>query len=595
MRTSLLRSRPAAAAPTATHEPASPPSRPAPVSRCAHRGYPSLVTLAATALLSACGGGGGGSGGGSSPGHAASGSTTPPTAAPASAAPTSARYAYFSIRGLPPDRAITVSDGLQSGTVHGCVDASFTQPLKVGASYHLRIVRQPVGYTCRAEPDTTTVAAASATNLTVRCEALPPAAPPPTPAPAPAPKPVAKPAPALAKASLGYTLSSQGQVKGWSVATDGALSPLPYQPLQLPGHGVVMVMAPNNAHLYVLMSTSLQVLSVQSDGHVQRQLGLPLPPGASGSALAMTPDGSTLFVAEQGLDLVEAFRLDPATGAPSLLGAVGTILPEGRLRTRDTATTLGAEQLRALAPVTLLVEPSGRYLFIADTRGRIEAFRIQASTTAAGAQSPGQLTQAPDLSWRATIEPFSQHADGLLAVAGSGSSERLLALDTQSSRILQLPMPDGPSARHWKAAQISSLPTPHAQAIAFDPQTSSLYVASRYQWPTTGPRVRIDEWRYAAADGNGPTLDSLLQPATGALPDASIQELVVSTDGKTLYALDSGQHMIRSYHVQQQGTGNMLLPGNTSLANRPIVRGLLHAGSTAPLTSGTPMALVLAH
>lgn len=646
---------------TTTPDCASPRLRPHPVWRCAYRACAVLATLAAISLLSACGGGGGGTS--NLPANAVSGSAQPPTAATTPAA-ASAHYASVSILGLPPDRAITLSDGLQSGTVHGSVNASFTRPLEVGALYRLRIVDQPAGYTCSAKPDMAPVAAASAaTTLTVRCEALPPAASAPKSAPEPAKvalgyrvqglprdlsvtlddgyQRVSVPGQASGEISaaansasrywlavsaqpanydcsvsagtqarapgsqpvagfnvtcralkLGYTLSQDGSVKAWAVAKDGALSPLPVPALKLGGRGVAMVMAPNKAHMYALLQGSLKVLQVQADGQLEQQLGLPLPAGARGTALAMTPDGSTLFVAEQGLDLIEAFRLDPSTGAPTLLGAVGTIRPKGQLRTAKTATTLNAGQLKALAPVTLRVDPSGKYLFMADTQGRIEGFRIQASAAASAARGGTTSDQAPDLAWRATIEPFSRHADGLLAVAGSGTAERLLALDTRSNRILQLPMPDGQSAKHWKAAKISLL-MPHAQAIAFDPQTSSLYVATHYRWVSTGQQARIDEWSFAATDGDGPTLESLMHPQTSALKFASIKDLVVSADGKTLYALDSGQHMIRTYRVQQHAVGNMLLRSNSASSNAPIERGLLHAGSTALLTSGIPVALVL--
>ena len=214
---------------------------------------------------------------------------------------------------------------------------------------------------------------------------------------------------------------------------------------------VAMTIDPSGKYLYVANQGTpvptfapgyLSVFAIGGDGTlgpVQAQVQLPnlqcpTPQALSCPApvaLAVTPTGSFVYVADQSQNLVFTFSVDPSTGtltadatlpaaptgsAPSglAMNPAGTLLyvanrdsesVSGFAISADNSATPGALSAIAgsfstgLSPVALAVDPSGQYLYAADkATNQVTGFRIKGviGTLSALSNSPYSSGPGPD-------------------------------------------------------------------------------------------------------------------------------------------------------------------------------------------------------
>jgi 6-phosphogluconolactonase len=216
-----------------------------------------------------------------------------------------------------------------------------------------------------------------------------------------------------------------GDISAFTInATDGALSPVAGSPFSVEAGVVGIAIDPSGTYLYAVSSSSgnLWEFSIDSAGALHNLASSPvLIDAAVGNSGAVTtdPSGKYLYVTADGTSAtsIYAFTLDPATGIASPI--VGAVYPIDRFSNSvttdpagkfviavsngsstlfgliavfglDSATGLlsaaGTPSHTGSDPSSVTVDPSGKFVYVADTAdATISAFTLN---SASGALSP---------------------------------------------------------------------------------------------------------------------------------------------------------------------------------------------------------------
>jgi 6-phosphogluconolactonase (cycloisomerase 2 family) len=150
------------------------------------------------------------------------------------------------------------------------------------------------------------------------------------------------------------------------------------------------------------------------------QVGNPVATGVQPSAMALTPDGKSLFIANSADNSIAAY----------------TVNSDGSLKAQGTTASGGQ------SPVALAIDPGGSFLFVADqSSGDISVFKISGTTLAAapGSPFPTQTSSSPVVSGPSAV--IASPSGGFLYVANQFTSAVLgFSYDPSSGALTPLPV-----------------------------------------------------------------------------------------------------------------------------------------------------------
>jgi 6-phosphogluconolactonase len=176
-------------------------------------------------------------------------------------------------------------------------------------------------------------------------------------------------------------VANQGSdsVSVFSIGSNASLTAVPGSPFQLsptvPGSAVApsgVAVTPSAAYLYVSNSgeSSVSGFTVDPGSGALISVGAPFSAGSSPVGLAIDPSGKYLYVANEGSNNVSAFEIC-ATALPGC-----ATLPPGSL-----VPVTGSPFSAGLGPISVVVDPSGNFLYVADTNSnQLSGYRINPST-----------------------------------------------------------------------------------------------------------------------------------------------------------------------------------------------------------------------
>jgi len=217
--------------------------------------------------------------------------------------------------------------------------------------------------------------------------------------------------------------SGSGDISAFSIISgSGALSPVAGSPFSVEGGVNAIAIDPTGAYLYAISGSSANLweFSIDASGVLHNLTGSPLPIDATVSdsgALTIDPSGKYLYVTGNALSAatsIYAFTLDPATGVASpIAGAVYPIDlfsfsitsdPAGKfviavsngsstsfgliaVFSLDSATgklsAAGTTSHTGSDPSSLTLDPSGKFVYVADTAdATISAFTLDSTSGA---------------------------------------------------------------------------------------------------------------------------------------------------------------------------------------------------------------------
>ncbi len=283
-----------------------------------------------------------------------------------------------------------------------------------------------------------------------------------------------------------------GTVSAFSVGLGGALTQISGSPFST-GSGSEpwgMAISPDARDLFVARSCScdedVAVFSIGADGGLSQISGSPYPAGNSPLPVALTPDGSYLYVTNYDDGTVSAYSvaadgaLTPVTGSPFSAGT---------------------------QPIAVAVSPDGRYVYVGNysngTSGSVSAYSIGAH---------GGLTQLGG-------SPFPA-GKGPEALIVTPDGKHLYSANANSTRVSAFSIGAGGSL-----SKVSGSPFPAGDgpiALAVTPDGKHLYAANIHSHNVSAYSI--------GADG------SLTEVTGSPFPAGSTPEwAAVTPDGKHLY------------------------------------------------------------
>jgi 6-phosphogluconolactonase (cycloisomerase 2 family) len=339
---------------------------------------------------------------------------------------------------------------------------------------------------------------------------------------------------------------------------------------------------------------SLAIYTVEPTTRQLRILGLADLGTITPSLLAASPDNRLLFVADQTNGFLLTFTLDPATGSPTrvpqaVLSLPGTPVqllagPSGThvfvaCQTRSGATVTGGSVAAfrvdsggflspaaglapgalaaGIGPASMVVDPQGNHLVLADTANQVRALAIDANggltpagAVLAGFPSPPVLAAKP-----------AGGAICILSATGSGSAWDL-AVDTYALGAGGLT----PLALGTPLAQ------GYPQAALFDASGSQLLV-SEATGPDPGAPQRLEAFTVDAGGGFA---------SRGSLPLGSDTRAVLAEPtGHQVYALSATDDAVTLVR-RTAGTGGLTRAGQVATRSGPLALALV-SGALAPV------------
>jgi 6-phosphogluconolactonase len=182
-------------------------------------------------------------------------------------------------------------------------------------------------------------------------------------------------------ANQGNIPAQPPDISVFSIAANATLTAVPGSPFQLipatPGSSVApsgVAITPSGVFLYVSNSgeNSLSGFKVDSSsGALTAVPGSPFATGSSPIGVAIDPSGKYLYVANEGSNNVSAFEVC-ASALPGCSATDGSLV-----------SVTGSPFSAGLGPISLAADPSGNFVYVADTNSnQLSAYRINLSTGA---------------------------------------------------------------------------------------------------------------------------------------------------------------------------------------------------------------------
>jgi 6-phosphogluconolactonase (cycloisomerase 2 family) len=298
------------------------------------------------------------------------------------------------------------------------------------------------------------------------------------------------------------------------------------------------------SYLYVTAqaNSSISAYAVTQSTGALTSNGNAVATGTNPSAIAATPSGSALFVANSGSNSISSYSIN----ADGTLSAVSG--------TTATGTT----------PVALAVDPGGKYLFAADqTSSDISVFAINGTGLTAAPGSPFTTVPA-GLSYPNGTLPAAvavSHSGNFLYVANQlANFVSVFSINSTSGALTPLGVPfydDGQSS---------------PSGLAVTPNGGFLYIANAGANSNNISAYAIcDSVVTSCANPNTP--DGTLTPVSGSPFPAGLGPVAIAFDPgfNFAYVVDKGSNTVSQYSF---GPGNGVLtplsPGTISTGSTPV-------------------------
>jgi len=207
-------------------------------------------------------------------------------------------------------------------------------------------------------------------------------------------------------------------------SSSGALTQVPNSPFGIGLQPVNMQLTPSGNYLYVTATGGQvggdgSIVAFSASAGVLTNLGTVSSVGSNPNGLAVDPSGSNLYVANTGSSSIAIFEIS-STGTPP-----GSLTPFGS----PIATT------PSISPVSLIFDPAGAYLYVADLgSSNVAVYLIDSTTGLPTLATVGPfVTQGGSPSVLA-VDPTGEY----LYVANQGTSAGIQAFSLSSGNLTSI-------------------------------------------------------------------------------------------------------------------------------------------------------------
>lgn len=316
-------------------------------------------------------------------------------------------------------------------------------------------------------------------------------------------------------------------------------------------------------------NASLAAFSIDVNTGDLSAIGTPAASAAAPSAMVMTPDGNTLFVAN-----------NPGAGTNGTISAFS-------VNADGTVAAAGTPQTAGISPAGLAMDPAGKFLFVANQGtfaacsptsppdNSVQVFSIQGTTlTAAGTPVGICLPQAGS--------PSSSNGAGPTALAVTPDSKYLYVANQFNNSVSVFSIgSDGSLTEAFGSASSSS---PFAtgvspSAVTVTPDGAFLYVAN-FGSNSISEFAICDASVTSCSDPNNP--DGSLKQVSGSPISTGIGPVALTTSPASiytnngspeayLYVADRSSNQISEYKISTvTGTLSTLSSGTISTGSNPV-------------------------
>jgi 6-phosphogluconolactonase len=207
-------------------------------------------------------------------------------------------------------------------------------------------------------------------------------------------------------------------------SSNGALTQVPNSPFGIGLQPANMQVTPSGNYLYVTatggqVGTDGSIVAFSASAGVLTNLGTVSSAGSNPNGLAVDPSGSNLYVANTGSNSIAIFEIS-STGTPP-----GSLTPFGS----PIATT------PSISPVSLIFDPAGAYLYVANQgSSNVAVYLIDSTTGLPTLATVGPfVTQGGSPSVLA-VDPTGEY----LYVANQGTSAGIQAFSLSSGNLTSI-------------------------------------------------------------------------------------------------------------------------------------------------------------
>jgi 6-phosphogluconolactonase len=316
----------------------------------------------------------------------------------------------------------------------------------------------------------------------------------------------------------------------------GALEELNNSPVSAASQPVSIAIDPAGKFAYVANSGSnnISAYSIQEEadwgvaqGALRAISGSPFPAGAFPRSVAFSPDGKFVYVADYG-----------AVGNPGQISAFAVNSSTGAL-----TTITGSPFAAGINPYSIVVEPSGKFAYVANQWGHnISAYSVNTTTGALAeiAGSPFPTAWSPN---SVAVDP-----SGKFAYVANQSDNHIYAYSVNATTGALTAVAGSPFQAGWKPS-----------SFAFDPTGKFVYAANAGEEWLSG-----DISAYAIDSSTG-----VLTAIAGSPFPAGLSPRFVAFDptGKFAYVANADSNDVSAYSFNS-ATGAL-----TPIAGSPIPAG----------------------
>ena len=319
-----------------------------------------------------------------------------------------------------------------------------------------------------------------------------------------------------------------------------------------------MAITPDSKTLFLANGNSISIYTINSDG----SLTASSTTTAGGVALAVDPSGALLFVANQGT------FADPTSGIVSIFKISGSSLSPANISGSSPPTNSFLTEISGAAtssgPVALAI--SGPYLYVANQfDGTVSgySYSVDSSGNVVIANTPGSPypvgANPSGLAFSRSVAVNPTSRDNFLFVANSGSND---------ISIFNACVETALTCANTTGSTPSGLLTPVGSAVGAGIGPNSFVVdpVADFVYAVDEKSNQISQYKYSPATGALTTL-SPAAASTGSNPISA----GVTSDGNWVFVANNGGSNLSAFQIG--GAGKLNLPATPSIAlsNQPSV------------------------
>jgi DNA-binding beta-propeller fold protein YncE len=209
--------------------------------------------------------------------------------------------------------------------------------------------------------------------------------------------------------------------------TTGVLAALSGSPITLPGTPTSIVVAPNNAFLFVGTNLGVFLYTINSDGTLTQGNSNTIVYQGPTTPVSMVVDSTSswLIIANKNSTELDALPISATTGVP-------------------TTPTPESVSLSATTPLQLAIAPANNNIFVAMGVGGTDALSFTASSTSNPMGKPVTISLARSGSSSNAVAVDTTSAYLFVAESNTTSSLRLIAVSNLAKDVADYPVGNGP-------------------------------------------------------------------------------------------------------------------------------------------------------